>query len=249
MENLKDETAEARTESAPAIKPRRTAGANTQISAKRQLEALPTRIFAQLGVLALAVGLGAYLWQHIFVLAYLLVAYAYIVADILIRPPYDPAANRDTFQMERPMLVQMLTLAVFAAAPFERSYFHAIDAPTWLSASGLVLELLGVTVALLARIQLGSFGTPHLTVQDKQHVVRSGLYNQIRHPLYAGSLLSGLAWPIVYGAPITLVLTTIYRMLMFRRRIKIEEALMLEKFGTEYELYAQATSRLIPGIY
>jgi protein-S-isoprenylcysteine O-methyltransferase Ste14 len=71
----------------------------------------------------------------------------------------------------------------------------------------------------------------------------------VRHPLYAGGLLSSLAWPIIYGAPATLALTFAYRVLMLRRRINVEEAMMREKFGVEYDAYAQATRRLIPGVY
>jgi protein-S-isoprenylcysteine O-methyltransferase Ste14 len=51
------------------------------------------------------------------------------------------------------------------------------------------------------------------------------------------------------GAPVTFVATAIVRVLMLRRRIRVEEAMMLERFGAEYEEYAQGTSRLIPGVY
>ena len=98
-------------------------------------------------------------------------------------------------------------------------------------------------------MQLGTFGTPHLAVQEKQRVIRRGLYSGLRHPLYAGLLLSYVAWPIVYGAPVTFVATAIYRFMMFRRRISVEEEMMRERFGLEYETYAQETRRLIPGVY
>jgi protein-S-isoprenylcysteine O-methyltransferase Ste14 len=233
----------------PSARPEAVSKAATPISAGRQLAGLPTLIFAQLGVLALVVGLGGYLWRHIFVLAYLAAAYLYTGADVLIRPPFDTAANRDTFQTKWGPLLQSIGYSVFAAAPFERTYFYSTDSPNWLGAVGFVTQLSGITIALIARHQLGSFGTPHLATQEQQHVIKDGLYGRVRHPLYSGGLLSSLAWPIIYGAPVTFALTFVYRLLMLRRRIKVEEAMMREKFGAEYETYAQATRRLIPGVY
>jgi len=57
--------------------------------------------------------------------------YGFAVADIFVRPPYDPAANRDTFQTNWPQLNQTLAYALFAAAPFERTFFYAAESPTW----------------------------------------------------------------------------------------------------------------------
>lgn len=224
-------------------------GATTQISAKRQLAGLPTYALARLGVLALVVCLSGYLYRHLFVLGYIVAFYGFAVADILFRPAYDPAANRDTFQVNWPQLNQTLSYVLFAAAPFERTCFYATESPLWLGAVGFVVELIGLSISLVARLQLGRFGTPHLALQEHQHVVQSGLYRRVRHPLYAGGLLSSVAWPIIYGAPVTIACTLTVRVLMLRRRIGVEETMMRERFGAEYEAYAQRTRRLIPGIY
>ncbi len=229
--------------------PTENAKSATTISAKRQLAGLPTYVLARLGVLALVVCLGGYLYSHKFVLGYIVAFYAFAVADIFVRPPYDPAANRDTFQTNWPQLNQTLSYLLFAAAPFERTFFYPAESRSWLGAVGFFIELVGLSIALIARLQLGSYGTPHLAVQEQQRVVQNGLYRRVRHPLYAGGLLSSLAWPIIYGTPVTFVGTAIVRVLMLRRRIRVEEAMMLERFGAEYEAYAQGTRRLIPGVY
>ena len=51
------------------------------------------------------------------------------------------------------------------------------------------------------------------------------------------------------GAPVAFVGTAIVRVPMLRRHIRVEEAMMLERFGAEYEAYAQGTKRMIPGVY
>jgi protein-S-isoprenylcysteine O-methyltransferase Ste14 len=131
----------------------------------------------------------------------------------------------------------------------ERTYFYPAESPSWLGAAGFLIELIGLSISLIARLQLGRYGTPHLALQEQQSVVQNGLYRRVRHPLYAGELLSSLAWPIIYRAPVTFVATAIVRVLMLRRRIRVEEVMMLEGFGAEYEAYTQRTSRLIPGVY
>jgi protein-S-isoprenylcysteine O-methyltransferase Ste14 len=110
------------------------------------------------------------------------------MVDIVIRPPYDTAANRDTFQRKWGPLLQWNAYAVFAAAPFERMYFYSAESSDWLGAAGFLIQLSGLAIALVARRQLGSFGTPHLATQDHQHVVQGGLYAIVRHLLYAGGL-------------------------------------------------------------
>jgi protein-S-isoprenylcysteine O-methyltransferase Ste14 len=68
-------------------------------------------------------------------------------------------------------------------------------------------------------------GRPISAVQEQQRVVQNELYRRVRHPaLCWGLLLSSLAWPIIYGTPVTFVGTAILRVLMLRRRIRVAEA-------------------------
>jgi hypothetical protein len=69
------DASEPATGAPPSPRPEAVSKAATPISAGRQLAGLPTLIFTQLGVLALVVGLGGYLWRHAFVLSYLAAAY------------------------------------------------------------------------------------------------------------------------------------------------------------------------------
>jgi protein-S-isoprenylcysteine O-methyltransferase Ste14 len=136
---------------------------------------------------------------------------------------------------------------VFAAAPFERTYVYGGSAPALASALGLLLELLGMWLALGARIQLGFF-TAGRTVEHPVLVTR-GFYRYLRHPIYAGTFLVTFAWTIIYGAPVTAVLTLIIGAILAQRRIKSEEAMLRARFGEEYEAYTRETDALIPAVW
>ena len=205
-----------------------------------------TFLLAVLGAIAIGLGLFSLLWRQPFVLIYLLFYVGFDVADRLVRPAFDVAADHDTTPACR--LNMMLMLALFAAAPFERHYIRSGQPPMLLSALGVLVQLSGLLLALGARMQLGRFGTPHLAVFQDHEIVRNGLYRHIRHPIYTGGIISRQAWAIVFGAPIVLILGAAADVLLMSWRIKSEETMMLERFGDRYRSYMAETYRLFPGV-
>jgi protein-S-isoprenylcysteine O-methyltransferase Ste14 len=67
--------------------------------------------------------------------------------------------------------------------------------PQWVGALALLLELIGLWLALGARIQLGFFSWAEKDGVRQQILVRSGFYRHIRHPTFSGILLALFAWP------------------------------------------------------
>ena len=219
----------------------------TTIRLVEEATSLAYLILAALGAMALGLGLFGYLWRHPFVLAYLALYAGFDVADRFARPPFDPVANKD--QTPACRLNAVLMVALFAAAPFERTYIHGGDPPMLLSAFGVMVQLAGLSLALGARIQLGRFGTPHLEVLDNHDIIRTGLYRRIRHPIYTGGIISRQAWAILWGAPVVFILGAIADVLLMSWRIRTEEAMMAARFGEPYNLYMAETWRLIPGVW
>jgi protein-S-isoprenylcysteine O-methyltransferase Ste14 len=114
---------------------------------------------------------------------------------------------------------------------------------------GLIIIICGVIIRYSAIRTLGKFFTVNLSVQDNQHLVRKGLYKYIRHPSYAGSLLSFIGLGISFNNWLSVLVIIIPITLTFLYRISIEERLLLQQFGSEYSDYAAGTKRLIPFIY
>jgi protein-S-isoprenylcysteine O-methyltransferase Ste14 len=58
-----------------------------------------------------------------------------------------------------------------------------------------------------------------------------------------------IGWPLIYGAPITLVATAIIAWISMSRQILEEESGLLSVFGEEYEIYMRTTDALVPNIW
>jgi protein-S-isoprenylcysteine O-methyltransferase Ste14 len=114
---------------------------------------------------------------------------------------------------------------------------------------GVVLGLAGVALRGFAMSTLGRYYSLTPQVETDQAIVTRGPYRLIRHPGYAGILLSILGLQLVAGTWVAL-LATLFVIVPLPLRIRLEEHMLLEQRGTRYEDYERRTRyRLIPGIY
>jgi protein-S-isoprenylcysteine O-methyltransferase Ste14 len=202
-------------------------------------------LLAVLGAVAIGLGISNYLGLHPYVYAYLIAYAAFRIADLLVRE--ESMLGNDPAHFARRIISELPVLALFAAAPFERSYYTG-DATKWLAGLGILIELIGLWLVLGARIQLGFFSAGEVS-DPARPIVRNGLYRYIRHPIYAGEFLVLFAWPFEYGAPIAMVAMVIIGIVVLRRRIQEEEAEMLATHGDEYAAYVRETDAVIPNVW
>jgi protein-S-isoprenylcysteine O-methyltransferase Ste14 len=203
---------------------------------------------AIIGAIALGLypGMGDYLAAHPYVSVYLIAYAAFRFADLLVRE--ESMLGTDRVHAARRIRDEIPVLLLFASAPFEQTYLYGGAAPHWLSGLGLLIELVGLWLALGARIQIGYFSAAESN-EGPRPLVRNGLYRYIRHPTYAGEFLVLFAWPFEYAAPVTAILVVIIGILVLRRRIGDEEAAMLARYGDQYSDYMRATDRVIPNVW
>jgi protein-S-isoprenylcysteine O-methyltransferase Ste14 len=119
----------------------------------------------------------------------------------------------------------------------------------WISVIGLVLMLFGIGFRLLAIKQLGRFFTVKVTIREDHQLMQSGLYKYMRHPSYAGSLITFFGFGLALNNWLSLAIVfflTVYTMLY---RIRVEEKVLMEQFGEKYITYSNKTKGLIPFIY
>jgi protein-S-isoprenylcysteine O-methyltransferase Ste14 len=62
---------------------------------------------------------------------------------------------------------------------------------------GVVLSVLGIGLAIWARVHLGRNWSPMPSLKEEHELVVSGPYKQIRHPIYTGMLLAILGSVLV----------------------------------------------------
>ena len=114
---------------------------------------------------------------------------------------------------------------------------------------GIICIIVGLVIRWTAILQLKQMFTVDVAIGSQQRIIKNGIYNYIRHPAYAGSLLSFLGLGIAFSNILSIAIIFIPVCIAFLHRIKIEEKALVEAFGDEYLQYCRMTKRLIPKIY
>lgn len=78
-----------------------------------------------------------------------------------------------------------------------------------------------------------------------QRVITVGPYRYLRHPRYAGLFATTIAFALTVASILAWVLVPAW-LVVVRRRIRIEERYLRDRFGAEYDGYARRTSLLVP---
>jgi protein-S-isoprenylcysteine O-methyltransferase Ste14 len=203
-------------------------------------------VVAVVGAVSLGLGITEYFSEHPYTLAYLIAYAGFRFADVLVREDFEPPP--DAALLSGSILRQLPVLLLFAAAPFERTYLYGGEVARSAQAMGLLMELVGLWLALGARIQLGFFSSSP-EAGGARTLVRNGLYGKVRHPIWLGEFLVVFAWTFEFGAPIAAAVTAIFGIVMGRMRARTEEAEMLAQFGDDYARYMQETECFLPGIW
>ena len=139
------------------------------------------------------------------------------------------------------ILVILLLLRVKALKGHE-----AISGP-WLQGIGLAVFLLGLALAIWARVYLGrNWGMPMSQKADPE-LVTTGPYRSIRHPIYSGIILAMIGTTIAVSLYwlVAVVLLGAY----FVYSAIAEERFMADRFPDSYPEYKRSTRMLIPFIF
>jgi protein-S-isoprenylcysteine O-methyltransferase Ste14 len=75
------------------------------------------------------------------------------------------------------------------------------------------------------------------------------MYRFVRHPAYAGSLISFLGLGHYFSNYLSILVISVPICVAFLHRVHIEEEALIHAFGSEYLDYCASTKRFIPGIY
>ena len=123
-------------------------------------------------------------------------------------------------------------------------------ANTWTTlVIGLTLAWLGVSLRVWAVWSLGSFFQREVRIQADHFVWRGGPYRWLRHPAYAGTLISYLGYGLAIGSWVGALVWVALVLLAYIPRIRVEEAELTRALGDSYRDYSRSTARLVPGVW
>jgi len=115
--------------------------------------------------------------------------------------------------------------------------------------AGLILIICGLLIRWIAIVSLKHQFTVDVSITKDHRIIRKGIYRFVRHPAYAGSLLSFFGLGLCYANYLSILAIFVPICSAFLYRIHVEEKALIDHFGEEYVNYCASTKRLIPGIF
>jgi protein-S-isoprenylcysteine O-methyltransferase Ste14 len=142
------------------------------------------------------------------------------------------------------VVVSLAAVIVFSSLDHR---FGWSPVPATVCLVGDVLVVLGLGLMALVVTQNVYAGTT-VTVETEQKLVSTGLYGQVRHPMYTGIIIVMIGIPLALGSYWGLMVF-IPGLVVFALRIRDEEALLTQELSGYREYAQQVNYRLVPRVW
>ena len=123
--------------------------------------------------------------------------------------------------------------------------------PLWSEPSGVSWALFALTCASFAfcwwaRLHLGKLWSGFVTTKAAHHIVDTGPYRLVRHPIYTGAIFAALTTACIKASPAAFLGFALIA-LGFWMTARIEERFLRQELGAEaYDAYSRRTPMIIP---
>ena len=146
------------------------------------------------------------------------------------------------------VLFYVSVILLFAFPPRTHYYaqmqlWHFGDAMNWILVAPTAAGLL---FTWWARIHLGRLWSDRVVKKAGHHVVDTGPYRLVRHPIYSGLILAAFATAIEKGTSFALLGVVIITLAFCTKARREERFLRAELGENAYDAYARKTAMLVP---
>jgi protein-S-isoprenylcysteine O-methyltransferase Ste14 len=116
------------------------------------------------------------------------------------------------------------------------------------AASAVALAWIGATFAYWAQKTLGKEWSYTARLLEGHRLVTAGPYAIVRHPIYTSMLGMWIATALAVARPWGIVLGIVPMVAGTLIRVSIEDRLLRESFGAEFDAWKKKTPAMIPGL-
>ena len=158
--------------------------------------------------------------------------------------------NCEYFLIDQSISWIIATIVSFAETILETHYFNKYKKIKFFFIIGLIMTIIG-QIFRIAGIFTGKKNFTHRISyeKEKEHkLVTHGIFSISRHPSYFGFYLWSVGIEIMCCNPICTIAFIFILFLFFKKRILVEEKLLIRFFGKEYLDYKKKVGILIPFI-
>ncbi len=182
-----------------------------------------------------------------------------VAAWYVLRIPFERKARRmkvtnATHRNARDMTLLTISTLGLGVIP---GIYALTGAPRFASYPITLLQVVAGVLVFIAALWLfwrthraiGRYWSVTLEIKEKHELVTTGVYAQVRHPMYSAFFMWALAQALLLPNWIAGPAGLVGFGILFFFRVGREEQMMREAFGAQYDAYVRRTKRIIPGIY
>lgn len=178
-----------------------------------------------------------------------------ILAEIMIRIPLNARRKQEKMSEQRVTHQERTLLGLLSSGMFFIPILYAATnlldfanyrLPSWAGWLGVLILAAAIFVFWRAHADLGLNWSPSLEIREKHELITGGIYSVIRHPMYASQWLWVIAQPLLLQNWIAGFSNLFVFIPFYFLRVKAEEQMMLDSFGTQYQEYMKKTGGVLP---
>ena len=149
------------------------------------------------------------------------------------------------------MLSSVGAVMLFWPSGVGAAVFRPLVDPLWLAPAWVEWGLYGLLLAAFcfcwwARLHLGRLWSGFVTLKEDHHIVDTGPYGLVRHPIYTGVIAAGLITALVRASP-GAMLGCVLLGIGFALVARTEERFLRAQLGAEaYDAYSRRVPMLVP---
>jgi protein-S-isoprenylcysteine O-methyltransferase Ste14 len=108
---------------------------------------------------------------------------------------------------------------------------------------GIGLIGMGLTIGISSAYLFRQKETTIKPFEESSYLLTEGLYQYSRNPIYLGMIVTLVGLWMFLGSLSPAIIIPIFALIIQERFMKIEEQMLEEKFGTQYQEYQQKVRR------
>jgi protein-S-isoprenylcysteine O-methyltransferase Ste14 len=175
-----------------------------------------------------------------------------LILQIVIRYPYRNSSVQKASSREEKLLLVLIGIGGLLPLIYiftDWLSFADYNPSGWVIGAGIVVMVAGLWLFWRSHADLGNNWSSTLEIHDEHTLVSNGVYQTIRHPMYAANWLMMIAQALLLSNWVAGLSGLIGFAFMYFLRVPKEEQMMLSEFGEQYQQYMTKTKRIIPNIY
>ena len=119
----------------------------------------------------------------------------------------------------------------------------------WALWTGAAVALAGIGLRIWSVATLGRYFTYVVKVTGDQPVIETGPYRLLRHPSYAGALLTAIGIGLSLRLALAPLILAAIQLVAYSIRMGVEERALADGIGEPYRAYMRRTKRIVPYVW